>query len=88
MLNLDGLRRRAASLRDGWWNDPEAAVLPLTLAGLDAAVRSFGGCPIYGWEFIDPPQDSLPVAIRKAEDRCRPAHVGAARRAHYPRQLR
>ena len=58
VLVLDGLSRVAASLRDGWWNDPEAAVQALTLEGLEAAVRSFGGCPIYGWEFVDPPEHS------------------------------
>jgi hypothetical protein len=50
--------RIAASLRTGWWNDEAAEVVPLEIAGLDAAVRSFGGCPVYGWEFIDPPEES------------------------------
>lgn len=50
--------RIAASLRMGWWNDEAAEVIPLGIADLDATVRSFGGCPIYGWEFIDPPEES------------------------------
>ena len=50
--------RIAASLRLGWWNDEAAEVVPLDVADLDATVRSFGGCPIYGWEFIDPPGTS------------------------------
>lgn len=32
--------------------------MALALGGLDAAVRSFGGCPVYGWEFVDPPAGS------------------------------
>jgi hypothetical protein len=32
--------------------------VPLQVGDLDAAVRSFGGCPVYGWEFFDPPGDS------------------------------
>jgi hypothetical protein len=30
----------------------------LALADLDATVRSFGACPLYGWEFVDPPRES------------------------------
>lgn len=52
------VNRVAASLRMGWWNDEAAEVVPLEIADLDATVRSFGGCPIYGWEFIDPPEES------------------------------
>jgi hypothetical protein len=50
--------RIVASLRMGWWNDEAAQVVPLEVADLDATVRSFGGCAIYGWEFIDPPEES------------------------------
>ena len=39
-------------------NDEAAEVVPLDVAGLDATVRSFGGCSLYGWEFIDPPEAS------------------------------
>jgi hypothetical protein len=58
VLTLNGVSRVAASLRDGRWNDTEAAVQRLSLADLDAAVRRFGGCPVYGWEFIDPSPQS------------------------------
>jgi hypothetical protein len=58
ILSLGQVSRIAASLRDGWWNDAEAAVTLLELEDLDAAVRSFGGCPVYGWEFFDPPEES------------------------------
>ena len=57
-LLLDGVSRVAASLRKGWWNDAEATVELLSLPGLDTAVRDFGGNPIYGWEFINPPEES------------------------------
>jgi hypothetical protein len=50
--------RIAASLRMGWWDDEAAQIVPLEVADLDATVRGFGGCAIYGWEFIDPPEES------------------------------
>jgi hypothetical protein len=34
---------------------PAGGVVPLRLNDLLPAVQSFGGCPIYGWEFIDVP---------------------------------
>jgi hypothetical protein len=58
VLSLGQVSRIAVSLRDGWRDDAEAAVTPLELQDLDAAVRSFGGCPLYGWEFVDPPEES------------------------------
>lgn len=45
--------RLAVSLRAGRWDDPAAPVVPLTLEGLLPAVQSFGGLPVYGWEFFD-----------------------------------
>jgi hypothetical protein len=57
-LILTGVSRIAASLRHGWCNDAEADIEQVTLTSLDTVVRSFGGCPIYGWEFIDPPDES------------------------------
>jgi hypothetical protein len=58
VLRVRGVTRVAASLREGWWNDKDAAVTPVTLDRLDAVVRDFGGSAIYGWEFIDPPEES------------------------------
>ena len=58
VLTMDRVSRITASLRNGWRNDAEAQIIPLAVADLDSAVRSFGGCPIYGWEFIDPPGES------------------------------
>jgi hypothetical protein len=57
-LVLGGVTRVAVSLREGLWNDEHAAVTPVTLDRLDAVVRAFGGESMYGWEFIDPPEDS------------------------------
>jgi hypothetical protein len=45
--------RVAASLRNGFWNDEAADVVPFSLAELLGVVESFGGYPIYGWEFFD-----------------------------------
>jgi hypothetical protein len=57
LLVLSGVSRVAASLRNGLWNDAEAPVQRLSLVDVDAAVRAFGGCAVYGWEFIDPPPE-------------------------------
>jgi hypothetical protein len=45
--------RVAASLRDGRWDDPGASVVPFGLRELLSIVHSFGGLPVYGWDFID-----------------------------------
>ena len=45
--------RVAASLRNGQWNDPNAAIVPFSIDDLLATVQSFGGLAIYGWKFID-----------------------------------
>lgn len=34
-------------------SSPAGDILPMNVAGLLATVQRFGGCPIYGWEFID-----------------------------------
>src|SRR4051794_30089936 len=52
-LRLTGVARIAGSLRAGWWDDPDAAVLPLDPEGLREVLRRRGGCPIYGWKFVD-----------------------------------
>lgn len=57
-LLLSGVTRIAASLRSGRWDDPRAEVMPLTIELLPEVVRSFGGSPIYGWDFIDPAEDA------------------------------
>lgn len=51
--------RGAASLRKGCWDDASAEVIPFRLADLLSVVQSFGGRPIYGWEFFDRPQEEL-----------------------------
>ena len=56
-LSLSGVSRIAASLRDGRWDDEEADVVGLDLAELPNTVSSFGGMPIYGWTFVDPPEN-------------------------------
>ena len=45
--------RVAVSVRNGRWDDPTAEVVPLSIDELLPTVQSFGGLPIYGWEFID-----------------------------------
>jgi hypothetical protein len=55
VLRCWGVSRVTASLRNAPLADPEAPAEPLALGDLSKAVRSFGGLPIYGWEFVDPP---------------------------------
>ncbi|MBF6350052.1 hypothetical protein IU448_13645 [Nocardia flavorosea] len=52
-LTFHGVTRIAASLRIQRWDDLEPRILPLELTGLEAAVASFGGSRLHGWEFID-----------------------------------
>jgi hypothetical protein len=68
-LRLSPVGRVAVSLRLGRWDDPAAQVVPVTLADLLPTVRSFGGLPIYGWEFLDVyPGGSPPWADRLSLD--------------------
>ncbi|MEU1984646.1 hypothetical protein [Nocardia sp. NPDC019395] len=52
-LIFHGVTRIAASLRIQRWDDLEPRILPLELSGLAAAVASFGGSRLHGWEFVD-----------------------------------
>lgn len=59
-LLLRPVGRLAASLRLGRWDDDAAPVASFGIDDLGSVVRSFGGQPIYGWEFIDPSDTSWP----------------------------
>lgn len=50
---LQPVGRIIASLRLGNWNDPTAEVVIFEPTELLEKVQSFGGLPIYGWEFIN-----------------------------------
>jgi hypothetical protein len=63
VVTVNQVSRVAAWLRMGWWNNDAAEVVPLEAAELDATVRSFSGCPIYGWQVIDPRRNT-PIATR------------------------
>jgi len=41
------------SLRGGRWDDTKAPLIPVAPNELLDTVRSFGGLPVYGWEFLD-----------------------------------
>jgi hypothetical protein len=53
MLRLTGCSRLVASYRAGPWDDDEAPVVPLDVAGLRELLRRNGGTPVYGWRFVD-----------------------------------
>jgi len=52
-LVLDQVGRVVASLRNAHWDDDQAPAVPFVLTELLKTVQSFGGLPVYGWEFID-----------------------------------
>jgi hypothetical protein len=55
---LDPVRRIAASL--SFLDESKQRIArPLALKALPAVVKSFGGCPIYGWDFIDRSDDAF-----------------------------
>lgn len=56
---LHPVGRVAASLRAGAWDDAKAPVERFALDQLLRVVQSFGGAPIYGWEFIDRTDDKF-----------------------------
>ncbi len=53
---LEQVGRVVASLRNAHWNDDRAPAVPMSLEELFNTVQSFGGLPVYGWEFIDTEQ--------------------------------
>lgn len=58
-LLFSNVTRVAASLRGGRWNDLAAPVQPFALEDLLSVVQSFGGLPVYGWEFFDVADQAL-----------------------------
>ena len=52
-LILTHVGRLAAALRDSTWDDISAPPVPLGASELLATVQSFGGQPIYGWQFVN-----------------------------------
>jgi hypothetical protein len=52
--------RVAASLRLGRWDDQTAEVVSFGIESLLEMVRSFGGRPIYGWQFFDVHEEDFP----------------------------
>jgi|GEM_PF-1297746 len=42
-----------ASYRLGNWNDEDAPIIKFEPEQILQKIQEFGGCPIYGWEFID-----------------------------------
>lgn len=56
-LMLLGVERVVASLRAGNWDDSSAEVIQFPLDALLEVVTGFNGQPIYGWEFLDVPDE-------------------------------
>ena len=52
-LILRNVNRIASSLRNSDWNDDKQQAEKFELADLLIIVNSFGGLPIYGWEFFN-----------------------------------
>lgn len=67
-LRLHSVTRVAASLTKAVPPGQQPSPLPLTLDDLLETVSSFGGQPIYGWEFFDRHEDFLRWAHRLSLD--------------------
>lgn len=50
---LTEVGRIAVALRDARWDDASANPIPFDVSYLLSTVQSFGGEPIYGWQFIN-----------------------------------
>ncbi|MCR9295306.1 MAG: hypothetical protein NXI32_21520 [bacterium] len=50
---LTNVGRIAAALRDAHWDDTSAETIPFAASELLSTIQSFGGQPVYGWEFIN-----------------------------------
>ena len=50
---LTNIGRIAAALREAFWNDTTAKTIPFSVSELLDVVQSFGGQPVYGWQFIN-----------------------------------
>jgi hypothetical protein len=55
---LGDVHRFVVSMRNGRWDDDEATVEPCTEDELTSIHRSFGGSPVYGYDFFDLDDDS------------------------------
>jgi hypothetical protein len=56
-LILSPVGRIAASLRLGAWDDPDTPIEPLPVDELSEVVTSFNQQAIWGWEFLDVPDE-------------------------------
>ena len=50
------VQRFVVSYRPSRWDDDGIAAVTCTKEDLPAVLHSFGGAPIYGWEFFDTPE--------------------------------
>lgn len=57
---FSSVERVAASLRLGRWDDLKAEVVKFPVGELLTVVQSFGGLPIYGWNFFDVHDEDFP----------------------------
>jgi hypothetical protein len=64
-LIVTSVGRVVAALRESRWDDVSAASLPFRIEDLLNVVQSFGGLPLYGWEFINGDDHGLAHWMRK-----------------------
>jgi len=65
VLSFENVGRVAMSCREGRWDDYEAEVIKFKVDEILETIQSFGGQPIYGWEFINAEEKEL----KKWEDK-------------------
>jgi len=59
VLAFENVGRLAMSYRKGHWNDYDAEVVEFEENKILEIIQSFGGQPIYGWEFINTEEKEL-----------------------------
>ncbi len=75
-FRFESVDRVAASLRRGRWNDVTASIESFGIDELPKIVESFGGLPVYGWDFIDQDADIAQWVDRCSFDwRCQNEHA-------------
>ncbi len=52
-LSFYSINRLVGIYKNGKWDNKEAEIISLDVNGLSSTIRSFGGLPVYGWEFAE-----------------------------------